>query len=90
MHDFLIAFKSPQSEVDELDNNYKIKLKGTRPICYHLDCEFTHDENNETFLVPRKYIEKISDSYVFIVRLNPKSSYYLPIEKGFHPKRYAT
>ena len=61
-------------------------MKGTGPISYHLGCDFTRDSNNELFLAPQKYIEKMSDSYVSIFGSKPKSTYHSPLEKNDHPE----
>ena len=75
----IIASKSPQLIVCALTNKHSFKLKGTRPISYHLGCDFPRYGKNELCLAPRKHIENMSDSYASIFGSKPKSIYHSPL-----------
>ena len=65
---------------------YNFKLKGSGPISFHLGCGFEQDRYNLLYMNPKKYIEKMMQSYerMFGERPNkrPKSS----LEDGDHPE----
>ena len=78
-----IASKDPQSIVDTLINKYDFKLKGTGPIKYHLSCDYFCNKHDVLCFAPKKYIEKMLDSYQHIFGMKPKQ-YKTPLEKGDH------
>ena len=55
--------KDPKSFCDTVKEKYKLKLKGVGPINYHLGCGYTRDEDGTLVADPRKYAEKILESY---------------------------
>ena len=65
---------------------YKFKLKGTGPISYHLRCDFVRDEDKGLCIQPRKYVERMVETYVRLFGENPKELYSSPLEKGDHPE----
>ena len=83
--DLCIAAKNPQEIIDVLEKKYKYKLKGTGPIKFHLGCDFFRDEDGVLCFAPRKYIEKMIDTYERMFGSKPKA-YTSPLEKGDHPE----
>ena len=61
--DLAICIKDPQAFCDTLKKKYKLKLKGVRPLSYHLGCGYTRDEDGTLVADPRKYVGKIHESY---------------------------
>ena len=61
--DLAICMKDPKSFCETLKEKYKLKLKGVGPINYHLGCGYTRDEDGTLVADPRKYVEKILESY---------------------------
>ena len=53
----------PKAFCDTLKEKYKLKLKEVGPINYHLGCGYTRDEDGTLVADPRKYVEKILESY---------------------------
>ena len=64
---------------------YKLKLKGVGPINYHLGCGYTRDEDGTLVADPRKYVEKILESYEKTFGEKPKKS-KTPLVGGDHPE----
>jgi hypothetical protein len=58
--DLSIAMKNPKEFTDVLEIKHKFKLKGTGPIAFHLDRDFTRDDDGTLCISPMKYIEKLS------------------------------
>ena len=84
--DLMIAMKNPQAFVDLLQKNYKFKLKGTGTIEYHIGMDFFRDEDGVLCTSPRKYIEKMMDTYKRMFGEKPSTKCQSPIEYGDHPE----
>ena len=67
---------------DTLKEKYKLKLKGVGPINYHLGCR---DEDGTLVADPRKYVEKILESYEKTFGEKPKKT-KTPLVGGDHPE----
>ncbi len=61
--DLAIVSKDPKAIIDTLTNKYKYKLKGVGAIDYHLGANFGRDGDGTLRYGPRKYIDKLMDSY---------------------------
>ena len=83
--DLCIAAKDPASIVRILEETHSYKLKGTGPISYHLGCDYFRDDDGTLCFAPRKYIDKMMDSYFQMFGEKPKQ-YTSPLEKGDHPE----
>ena len=68
--DLAICMKDPQTLCDTLKEKYKLKLKGVGPINYHLGC--TRDEDGTLVADPRKYVEKLLESYEKCLVINQR------------------
>ena len=60
-------------------------MKGVGPINYHLGCGYTRDEDGALVADPRKYVEKIFESYEKTFGEKPKKS-RTPLVGGDHPE----
>ena len=83
--DLAICMKDPNSFCDTLKEKYKLKLKGVGPINYHLGCGHTRDEDGTLVSDPRKYVEKILESYEKTLGEKPKKI-KTPLVGGDHPE----
>ena len=63
-----------------------MKLKGSGHIRYHLGSDFSRDEHGVLSMLPKKYIERMTDKYVRIFGSKPKVLYSSPLERGDHPE----
>ena len=84
--DLCLVMKDPKAFTEVLENKYGFKLKGTGPIAYHLGCDFTRDENGTLCIQPKKYIERMIETYVRLFGSKPKEVYTSPLDKGDHPE----
>ena len=87
--DLAICMKDQKSFCDTLKEKYKLKLKGVGPINYHLGCGYTRDEDGTLVADPRKYVEKILESYEKTFGEKPKKS-RTPHVGGDHPESYTS
>ncbi len=84
--DLMIASRMPGKIVDMLESAYKFKLKGTGPVKVHLGCDYFRDDEGILCMAPRKYIERMIDSYEQMFGCKPPRNVSSPLEKGDHPE----
>ena len=85
--DLLIASRNPQAIIDELSIINKFKLKGTGPVTFHLGCDYFRDEKGTLCFGPKRYIDRMIDSYVQMFGSKPKQNgCSSPLAHGDHPE----
>ena len=83
--DLAIAAKHPQAFCNELKKKYNLKLKGVGPLEYHLGCTYKKDPDGTLAADPRRYVNKILESYERMFKEKPRKS-RPPLEGGDHPE----
>ena len=83
--DLAIAAKDPQAFCNELKKKYNLKLKGVGPLEYHLGCTYKKDPDGTLAADPRRYVNKILESYESMFKEKPRKS-RPPLEGGDHPE----
>ena len=83
--DLAIAAKDPQAFCNELKKKYNLKLKGVGPLEYHLGCTYKKDPDGTLAADPRRYVNKILESYERMFMEKPRKS-RPPLEGGDHPE----
>ena len=83
--DLAIAAKDPQAFCNELKKKYNLKLKGVGPLEYHLGCTYKKDPDGTLAADPRRYFNKILESYERMFKEKPRKS-RPPLEGGDHPE----
>ena len=83
--DLAIAAKDPQAFCNELKKKDNLKLKCVGPLEYHLGCTYKKDPDGTLAADPRKYVNKILESYESMFKEKPRKS-RPPLEGGDHPE----
>ena len=83
--DLAIAAKDPQAFCNELKKKYNLKLKGVGPLEYHLGYTYKKDPDGTLAADPRRYVNKILESYERMFKEKPRKS-RPPLEGGDHPE----
>ena len=83
--DLAIAAKDPQAFCNELKKRYNLKLKGVGHLEYHLGCTYKQDPDGTLAADPRRYVNKILESYERMFKEKPRKS-RPPLEEGDHPE----
>ena len=83
--DLAIAAKDPQAFCNELKKKYNLELKGVGPLEYHLGCTYKKDPDGTLAADPRRYVNKILESYERMFKEKPRKS-RPPLEGGDHPE----
>ena len=83
--DLAISAKDPQAFCNELKKRYNLKLKGVGSLEYHLGCTYKKDPDGTLAADPRRYVNKILESYERMFKEKPRKS-RPPLEEGDHPE----
>ena len=83
--DLAIAAKDPQAFCNDLKQKYNLKLKGVGPLEYHFGCTYKKDPDGTLAADPRRYVNKILESYERMFNEKPRKS-RPPLEGGDHPE----
>ena len=70
---------------NELKKKDNLKLKGVGPLEYHLGCTYKKDPDGTLAADPRRYVNKILESYERMFNKKPRKS-WPPLEGGDHPE----
>ena len=84
--DLALALKEPLNFIESLKEKYKFKFKGTGPLTFHLGADFDRDPDGTLVMRPKKYIERMVQSYERMFGEKPNRNVYSPLEKGDHPE----
>ena len=87
--DLVIAAKDPQAFCHELKKRYNLKLKGVGPLENHLGCTYKKDPDGTLAADPKRYVNKILESYERMFKEKPRKS-RPPLEGGDHPELYTS
>ena len=85
--DLCLVMRKPEEFLSILQGDpYNFKLKGSGPMSFHLGCGFERDENGTLCMNPRKYVEKLLQSYRQLFGVKPGTKPRSPLEEGDHPE----
>ena len=84
--DLTIASRNPEAISKTLMDVHKFKLKGTGELKFLLGCDYFRDKDNVLCMAPKKYIEKMIETYTRIFGVKPSGKYQSPLEKDDHPE----
>ena len=82
--DLCIAPQDPKEIVNILKSKYNLKVKGDGPLTYHLGAEYFQDPDVAILSQPKKYIEKLKETYVSLFDTKPSTGLKTPLEKNDH------
>ena len=72
--DLTIASRDPKAIADALVDTYDFKLKGTGPLKFLLGCDYFRDDDGVLCFAPKKYIEKMVETYLRLFGEKPDST----------------
>ena len=83
--DLTIASKDPEAITSTLTEKYKFKLKGTGKLNFLLGCNY-YREGKILCASPKKYIEKMEDTYFRWFGTKPSQKVTSPLEANDNPE----
>lgn len=71
----------------EFMNTYNFRFKGTSEVDFHLGADFGRDPDKTLYMSPRRYIERIRETYEKIFGEKPPKTYVSsPLVENYHPE----
>ena len=71
-------------------SKYLLKVKGDGPLTYHLEPDYFNDPYGTMVCQPKKYIEKLKETYIRLLITEPSKGLKTPLEKNDHPELDST
>ena len=84
--DLCIAAQNPGKIIQTLKKDYKLKVKGDGPLSHHLGADYTRDKDKTVVCQPKKYIDRLGDSYHSMFKQDPPKNMRTPLDKNDHPE----
>ena len=84
--DLCIAAQDPKEIINILKSKYNLKVKGDGPLTYYLGPDYFQDPDETLVSEPKKYIEKLQETYVRLFNTEPSKGLKTPLEKNDHPE----
>ena len=81
-----IATESPSAIIQIFKSKYHLKVKGDGKLTYHLGADYFYDPDGTFVSQPKKYIDKLADTYRRLFNEDPPKGYKTPLDKNDHPE----
>ena len=82
--DLCIAAESPNGIIQIFKSKYHLKVKGDGKLTYHLGANYFEDPDGTFVSQPKKYIDKLADTYKRLFNEDPPKGYKTPLDKNDH------
>ena len=84
--DLCIAAESPSVIIQIFKSKYHLKVKGDGKLTCHLGADYFEDPDGTFVSQPKKYIDKLADTYKRLFNEDPPKGYKTPLDKNDHPE----
>ena len=84
--DLSIAAESPSGIIQIFKSKYHLKVKGDGKLTYHLGADYFEDPDGTFVSQPKKYIDKLADTYKRLFNEDSPKGYKTPRDKNDHPE----
>ena len=84
--DLCIAAQDPGQIIQILKEDYKLKVKGDEPLSHHLGVDYSRDKDKTLVCQPKKYIDRLLESYQSMFKQDPPKTMRTPLNKNDHPE----
>ena len=84
--DLCIAAEHLSTIINISKMKYHIKVKGDGKLNYHLGADYFEDPDGAFVSQPRKYIDKLADTYKRLFNGDPPKGYKMPLDKNDLPE----
>ena len=84
--DLCIAAQNPGKIIQTLKEDYKLKVKDDGPLSHHFGADYTRDKDKTLVCQPKKYIDRLVDSYHSMFKQDPPKNMRTPLDKNDHPE----
>ena len=84
--DLCTVVQDSKQIVNILKSKYNLKDKGDGPLTNHLGADYYEDPDGPMVSQPKKYIEKLKETYIRLFNTKPSKGLKTPLEKNDHPE----
>ena len=84
--DLCIAAESPSAIIQIFKSQSHLKVKQDGKLTYHLGADYFADPDGTFVNQPKKYIDKLADTYKRLFNEHPPKGYKTPLYKNDHPE----
>ena len=84
--DLCIAAEFLSTIIQILKSKYHLKVKEDGKLTYHLGTDYFEDPDGTFASQPKKYIDKLADTYRRLFNDDPSKGYKTPLDKNDHPE----
>ena len=77
--DLCIGAQDSCQIIQTLKKDFKLKVKGDGPLSHHLGADYTRDKDNTLVCQPKKYIQRLVESYHSMIKENPPKNMRTPL-----------
>ena len=84
--DDLCLAQNPGKIIQTFKEDYKLKVKCEGPLSHHLGADYTRDKAKTLICQPKKYIDRLVDSYNSMYDQVPPENMRTPLDKSDHPE----
>ena len=84
--DLCNAAQDPGKIIQTLKEDYKLKVEGDGPLSHHLGADYTKDNDKTLVCQPKKYIDRLVESYHSMFKQDPPKNMRTPLDKNDHPE----
>ena len=84
--DLCIAAESPSAIIDIFKTKYNLKVEGDGKLNYYLGADYFEDPDGTFVSQPKKYIDKLAETYKRLFIEEPPKGHKTPLEKNDHPE----
>ena len=81
-----ISINSQPFLVGIISSKYHLKVKGDGKLTYHLGADYCEDPDGTFVSQPKKYIDKLADTYKRLLNEDPPKGYKTALDKSDHPE----
>ena len=79
-----IAAQNPGKIIQALKEVYKLNIQGDGPLSHHLGADYTRDKDKTLLCQPKKYIDRLVNSYHSMFKQDPPKDMGTPLNKNDH------
>ena len=69
--DLCISAQDPKEIINVLKSKYQLKVNGDGPLTYNLGADYFQDPDGTMVSQPKKYIEKLKETYIRLFNTEP-------------------
>ena len=84
--DVCIAAQDQGKIIQTLKEDYKLNVKGDGPLSHHLGADYTRDKDKTLVCQPKKYIDRLIESYHSMFKQDRPKNMRTPLDKNDHPE----